>query len=519
MQKTDINQFQGYTDTMIATAGQPNLTRSLSNVIVRYNKVFGRGGSAKFNSVSTVSSTTPIIGLMYFAGTNYTNTTVLRMTPSKVESITEGAGSWTDVTGTALNGSSSTRPQWTNHQSYGLIFTDEGADLPRLWNGSGNTVTLGGGAPYAKAIASYAGFLFLGNTSSDGVTFFPRRILFSADPNNWSACTAGQNEIDLDSTPGAIRAMLPLGDALIIYKDDAVVIIRLIGGQQRFNLQYMRFGATGGTGHAEGIIAPLSLQSIAEFGHIFFATDMGMYVNDGQNITAVDNSIKNELRTVLLRSNSNLCVGVAAPDEETYYFHYPTSSADTWLRGRLGYNWRTGEWFKQNFTAYQVIRSLNFKWNLIESDHTIVSTDGNLVEEVDMTVGSDDGTPIIRYYDTDWQNFGDENPKVLHAVWAYFKRAPGCRVKISIARDLNEKFLGVIDNSLKGRVGRLPAEEGIWIRYDLPDPIIATYFNTRFQFYHDSTTQTELRQVQFMWEPEEEFVTRIQGRQGRGSIR
>ena len=106
MNKTDINQFQGYSDTTIATAGQPNLTRSLSNVIVRYNKVFGRGGSSKFNSVSTVSSTTPIIGLMYFAGTNYTNTTVLRMTPSKVESITEGAGSWTDVTGTALNGCS-----------------------------------------------------------------------------------------------------------------------------------------------------------------------------------------------------------------------------------------------------------------------------------------------------------------------------------------------------------------------------------------------------------------------------
>lgn len=470
--------FQGLNDWLVPGTN-PKQTRSLNNVVVSKGRVFGRGGNGKFRSISTVSATTPIIGLMPWVEPSLA-TTILRMTSTKVHKLNTGTDAWDDVTGTDLAGSSSTLPQWVNHKGV-LILANQGANQLRKYTGTGNTATLGGTPPYAKAVADYYGFLLAGAVSSDGVTFNETQILYSSDyDNDWSQCNG--NEINLNETPGAILAMRRLGRILPAYKSDTVMQIRFTGQapvrwtQEEYPLH-------------KGIVAPLSLQNIAEKGQIFLATDYELYNNRGPDIVALPPNVQRKLQETMDPAKAHLAMGATAYEDESYHLFYPTS-ASTWLVGRISYNFRTGEFYHATYTGQEFIRVLAFKFSRGVAEQLIASTT-DLVYEIDTTATSDDGTKVERVYDTDWLHGGSETPAPFRGARLFFKRAKGVRVKVSMAADLRESFFYEQTFDLRGR----PGEDTTVIDYKPPETVECVWLNLRIRFFHDSTTKAELQAI------------------------
>ncbi len=471
--------FSGINEYLVPGAN-PKLTRSLNNVVVGKGRVFGRGGTAKFRSISTVSATTPIIGLMPWIQPDLT-CAVLRITPTKVHKLNTSTDVWDDVTGTDLNAVATTLPQSVNHKGV-IIFTTEGKNQLRKYTGSGNTATLGGTPPYCKTVADYYGFLMAGNVSSDGTTFNETQILYSDDYDvDWSSCNGF--ELNLNETPGAILAMRRLGRTLPVYKSDTVINVRFTGSAPvRFTQEQFPLN--------KGILAPLSLADIAEKGHVFLGTDYEIYLNSAQAIAPLPPNVQRTLQDTMDPAKAYAAVGVTTYEDESYHLFYPTV-ASTYLVGRISYNFRSGEFYHATYSGQEFLRLLAFKFSRNAAEQLIASTT-TLVYELDTTAVNDDGTKVERYYDLDWNHGGAEVPTPFRGARFVFKRAKGARVKISMAADFRETFFYEESFDLRGT----PVEETVVIDYIPPQIHEAIWLNLRIRFFHDvAGAKSELRAV------------------------
>lgn len=82
-----------------------------------------------------------------------------------------------------------------------------------------------------------------------GAVSYNTRVMWSAAvepgqrPTDWVArSTNDAGDIDLADTPGSIVDMIPLRDALIIYKSDAIYAAQWVGGNQVFNFRRLTTG-------------------------------------------------------------------------------------------------------------------------------------------------------------------------------------------------------------------------------------------------------------------------------------
>jgi len=218
-QTADVLGFKGLNERKLLGVS-PSETSNLDNVRVRYGEVKGRLGIAKYRSITTAAGSTPIIALMpYPRGDNTTD--LLRMLPTKVERLNTSTDVWDDKTGTDLTGTSTTLPQFTIMDDL-LLFTNEGNDLPRKVDDTGDSTVLAGSPPFCKAIASAWGFLFALNVSTDGtftdVNLGHLRADYTDNPDDWSACE--QQFLFYDETPGPIVTAKTFGIDFIVFKSD-----------------------------------------------------------------------------------------------------------------------------------------------------------------------------------------------------------------------------------------------------------------------------------------------------------
>lgn len=454
------------------------LTTSLDNVIVRNGNVFGRQGIATWDGISSAAGQT-IIGLMQFHRAGTADNQLLRMRTTGVDQWNSGTHAWDDVTGSALAGDTTVRPQWdTMTNNNFLVFTNEGKDRPRKWTGSGTTAVLTGTPPYCKSLCNYIGYLMLGNISSDGVTFSPINIQYSPTPDSsWSLCN--NNILIMDETPGEIIAMKSIGRQMLVYKTDAIIWLNFVGSTTVFNRIRLQFSL--------GLLAPLSLQAIGETGHIFLATDQNLYYTNGTSVTPLPLKVQRSLQAMSPSASKN-AVGYVDQEHETYHLLYQRSGS-TWNDGRLSYNYRTGECYRSLYPV-EFTRALGYKQNL-STANALVSSSTTLVYQQES--GTDDnGTRVSRYYDVDWNQY--EIPGSKHFVGSdfVFTRAKNCSVRISVAADHSKVFQYPRVYSLKSNFA---SDENVRIAYEVPSPIYGTWFKLRIEFLHyDSTNVVEMKE-------------------------
>lgn len=462
-----IAQFKGLNQNLVL-GSNPQETTSLDGVKVRFGNVLGQFGTSKWDSISSADADSPLRGIFPYYVASTASAQLLRMSPTKMRKWNSGTHAWDDITGTALTGTSTTIPQYSVIDNT-FVFTNEAHDRPRKYTGSGNTAVLGGTPPFAKAIEAFVGFLFLGNVSSDGVTFSPFDIQFSDDwDNDWTLCDG--NTLTLTETPGELRAMLVHGQQLLAYKSDGIVSIRFIGGPVRFSQYLMPFD--------KGLLAVQSLKRIGEVGHIFLATDLSLYVTNGQIVKPLPPNVQKALQEDMPKSQAKFAVGVVNPDETTYHLLYARSATPTYLDGRLSYNYQTGEFYKRSYAGHQFTSACAFKLDDVTATKIIANTD-TLTYQMD-SGKDDDGTKVSRIYDIDWNTYGTNGDKWLHGAEFIFSQKRDCRVRISAASDMQTVYQYPRTYSLQDNGGK--------VFYDIPSPMFGERFLIRIEMFHDAAT-------------------------------
>ena len=468
-----ITDFRGLNERMRLGSSLQETT-SLDNVIVRNGHVSGRKGIALWDAIST-AATNHIIGLWDFYIPASATSSLVRMQTAKFEVWNDGTNAWDDITGTALTGDTDTRPSFANLSDEGfMVFTNEGKDQPRKYTGSGNSTTLGGTPPYAKWLCPYKGFLFLFNTSTDGTfsaTADSITAYFSDQPDtNWDLCAG--NTMIYDESPGEVRAADVFNEVMLVLKSDCLVTTRFAGGVVRFERDKLPF--------AHGILAPLSLKKCGEYGAIFLATDRNLYRTDGTSVVALPLNVQKALQetmTPALAPYVSACVDLT---KETYHLLYKRNSS-TFFDGRLSFNYRTEEFYKGVYTGRELTRIHAFKQSNNVDTQIVAGVDDKKVYELE--TGTDDaGTAVSRFYDLDWNQYGTPGSKYLTGVNFTFKSASNVQAQVSVAVDHSSKFQYSRMLSLKGTTN--PSDENVRVDYNIPSPIIGSWFKIRIEFFH-----------------------------------
>jgi hypothetical protein len=390
----------------------------------------------------------------------------------------DGGNSWDDVTGTALTGSATTRPQYATIKELDtFVFTNEGEDRPRKYTGSGNTATLGGTPPFAKALEYWQGFLALGNISADGSTFAPIDLVLSDAPDEiWETCSTADGTVvtfTIDETPGDILALKVLGEALMIYKTDGIVELRLSGNLTRFSRYHLDFPI--------GILAPLSLQNIPQVGHIMLAQDRNLYLVRGRQVQPLPPNVQKSLRETMSVAKAPFVRSAVDLENEVYHLFYQRNGTD-YMDGKLSYNYRTGEFYRSVYpvemnSAVGYRSTQTTTWKVLASSATLT---------YELETGTDDnGTAVSRYYDFGDTTFGLPGDKWLTGVELIFKRARDCRVRVSVALDKSSKFVYKKTFTLQGGD---PDETLTKVDWQPPSPLFGTWFRIRVELLHDGST-------------------------------
>lgn len=496
-QTFDIREFRGLNDYG-NPLNNPSFTRSLNAVTIRNNRIVGALGINKLRSISTVSATTPIIGLMPFYETDL-DTTLYRMTATKLHQLNTATDAWDDVTGTDLTGSSTTLPQFCVHKDT-LCFTNEGEDRPRKLTGSGNSAELGGTPPFAKGMCQGWGYLFLLNYSSAGSTFLPRNAIYSDDFDvNWDLCNG--NELTFNETNGELITGITLGDLIVFFKSDSLFRVTFEGRPVRFKQPRLDFDA--------GLLAPLSPAICMGFGVPFLGTDYRMHYTDGHFVKTVPPYVQKKLDDTLLKSRARWAVGANYPDKDSYSLFYQASSSDSWNRNRITFNFRTGEFSHRIYTAHEFVRLGLFRYDR-NSAYTLIGSTTNLVYELDSEEEGDDGTIINRFYDFDWMDLGFTGEKYLKGVTFEALRNANGRVAVSVASDMRPDFVYEKFYDLRG--GK-PTDEYVSVHYRI-DPGLRGYrFKVRLRLFHDDGSEVEIiPPMRIQWEPESPDISQQSSR-------
>ena len=488
-----IEGFKGLNDSVVPGIS-PVLTPQLSNVKINHGRVIGRGGMTKYLGIDTDAGA-QIIGLFNFRRASGTHTLV-RMLPTAMERL---SGTWGDITGTALSGTSSTRPQFDIIDDI-LVFTNEGLDRPRKWTGAGNTANIGGTPPFCKGLKAWIGFLFLFNVSDNGTftdIFDGHRMGKYSDDwdNDWSICDG--NEVVLDETPGAWVASEILGRNMIAFKTDGLVQLRFVEGQTRFHQERVPIDV--------GCIAPLTIAKIGEAGICFLGTDGMLYIITQEGIKPVSfDALFNTLPPHLDENRFKFARSLVDEDDHIYYLLYNSGSEDIndeHLDSWASYNFRTGEFSKGTLgnvssagVLSKIVTSASGFRPADDDEQALVvgttdDTAGQLVHEFDAGT-DDDGVAITREWITNWQNLGEEG--WLHGARLIFKKNATAKVRVSVARNLGESFRFEQVFSLAG--GK-PVDDVVELNYRFP-PQWTNWANIRVRMLHrTAASYTELQRI------------------------
>ena len=488
-----VKDFRGYSDNF-NIGDQPILTNQLSNVKIQHGNVSPRGGLTKYPA-SQSAAAADIIGLFNYRQADGSHILV-RMQPTSVQWLS--AGVWTDITGTALTGTATTRPQHALIDDSGsgdaitLLLTN-GIDLPRYWNGSGNTTPIASStSPYGKGVFYYLGFVFITNASLDGTftdVFDGHRTGFFSDDwnNNWEACMP--NFIVLDETPGSWDASVVLGRSVIACKSDGFVVLRhSTSTSARFTQELLT--------DRVGIMSALSLQKIDEGRAICMGTDNTFLLLTPNSVQSISyDELSKLIKPAVTAARLHLSRSMVNVNEKTFYFFYDrTGLTNQLLDSYISYHYAGKEWSKGTL-GKNVIAITDFKTSDAAPTDLIVSTEDDFTEEFD-TGADDDGIRVVRTWQTGWQKFSEQG--WLHGARLLFEQSSRGKVKVEVATNFGT-FRAAQILPLKGG---LPSDDMVEVTYHMPQPILCEFANLKLTFLMPTAaTEIALEQVGFELAP------------------
>jgi hypothetical protein len=302
------------------------------------NMRFSAGYAERFHGIQTVYTTPPVAP---YHVCNYTvGGTYYIVYAGTQRTFVDDGTTQTEIT--LANNTGGINDRWSGFVFQGVYIQNNGVDIPQYWGGDigGKLANLTAWpATYRVGwMRPYKSYLFGGDVTISGNR--QRSTLTwssSADPGSLPAtwditdATKDAGQTSLAETNGTLIDAMPLGDIMVIYKDDAIHFAQTVQSSYVF-----RFGRLpGDTGLlARGCVAQTPL------GHVLLTPGLDLVINNGQGLQSViQGKMKTWLAENINRQQATHSFVVQNPSTFEVLACVPTGSSSTCTKA-IVWNWK-----------------------------------------------------------------------------------------------------------------------------------------------------------------------------------
>lgn len=363
-----------------------------------------RRGRAKHSAVFTSPSGTKICGLFRWVQDNGTGWNIARE-GTKIWRYTSGGE--TDITGAAVL----TADALTRFTAFDSLLVIASGGTPLKWSGSGNVATLGGSPPADLATVVTAGRRVWGARANSST------IAYCAVGNveDWTtADDAGTLQVN-ESDGDTIKALEAADDFLYVFKRQRVYAIRgvdSIDTLSGFDVPIFH----------EGAVNVNAAVAIAHY--VFFASDNGIYMINGAEVSEVSAGIQDVYDAI--SSKSTICLGRLKTRQ--LWVGYD-GDGDGVNDTALVLDFRLGRWDKYTGIPARVFASLEDGKLIFGSPSQVLAFEAD-------TGTNDDGTAITMLRETpDIYNPHWHRDKSFKAFWLLAEKTGNYNVTVKVCFD------------------------------------------------------------------------------------
>lgn len=357
--------------------------------------------------------------------------------------------------------------RWTGGTLGGVLVMNNGVDRPWYWGGTGVLQYLPGWDATWKAasLRPWRNFLVALDVTK-GATRYPHMLKLSdaavpgAVPSSWDATNPALMalERDLAETPDYCIDAIPLGDALIVYKQRSMYLIRQTFDSNVISSQRLP-GDVGMLARGCGAVTPL--------GHVVLtAGDVVLHAGQGAQSIA-DDLVRTTIFNGLDPTNYHRAFVCTNPKRSEVWICYPGSSEATCTRAAV-WNWSTQKWTFRDLPsvthgdAGPVVYTAADDY--IDNDSGVIDADFSVIDELQTapnesrlvlanttwypygvlgvveTGTTDLGSSINAYVERKGLHFdAPERVKLLRSVRPRFKGGAGVAVSITVGSAMSAK--------------------------------------------------------------------------------
>lgn len=233
--------------------------------------------------------------------------------------------------------------RWSGGVLGGVLVMNNGVDAPQYWAGTEKLRTLHGwnSAWTAKAIVPFKNYLIAFDVTKSG-TRYPHMMKWSgaavpgAIPSTWNEADLTQDagEVDIAETPDLLVDALPLGDALVVYKERSMYSVRYVGYPAIFAVQRLP-GDSGMLFRGCGAITPL--------GHVVL-TAGDVVLNTGSGVQSIaDGVIRKFIFRNIDSNNYRRAFVTTNPQRNEVLICFPETGASDCSIAAV-WNWKDKTW-------------------------------------------------------------------------------------------------------------------------------------------------------------------------------
>lgn len=378
------------------------------NFLIEEGYVAKRSGYSVLQAgLPAILSTGRVMEAVEYGDANGALHFVVASTTKIVEDV---SGTWTDRTGTALTATSDDAVFMSpvGGASLDNLYITNGVDNVRVWTGSGNTAdltTTGFTTFKSKCLLGFKGHLLHGNVTEDG-SVYPYRLRFSAanDPTQYDPVanvTTGFRNLIEDKTNSKIQTMLPIKEAIAVYKEHAIVILNYEGSSNLF-IPYQRVPD-------RGAISPKAVCPVLDGNTHMVVSNDNIFLFDGFNfqVPPIGDRIKKDFFADLNWSQRHQVYCQAFPGRFEAWIMYPRTGSSN-PNAAYCWNWLYNAWSTRilfNDTHNCFIEADSY----FGSRKTLMGITGDIVEL--FNGNTDDGTAVSANFRTkkhDWSDLARE---------------------------------------------------------------------------------------------------------------
>lgn len=255
--------------------------------------------------------------------------------------------------------------RWSGGVFGGVLVMNNGVDTPQYWAGDSHplrTLTGWDNNWRAQVVVPFKSYLVALDLTKSGIRF-GSMVKWSAEgapgsiPSSWDATDVTKNagEQDLAETPDTLIDALPLGDALIIYKQHSMYAMRFIGGEFIFQFQKLQ-GESGMLFRGCAVNTPL--------GHVVL-TAGDVVLNTGQGVQSIaDGQVRRYIFSNIDSTNYQRAFVTTNPQRNEVLVCFPEVGQQSCTKAAV-WNWKEKTWglrdlMNANYGATGLIENVAF---------------------------------------------------------------------------------------------------------------------------------------------------------------